>query len=217
MAQPAHAPAAPLSSGTLFYVWGERVLPPGGRLGNTVLPSGAKVSAKQLSPLLFAVSCWRLRDDGALRLQEVTKKSMGLFKQQHVQLEVVGQPNARAGYDDVILRGVAGGAATAYDVVRGWFGRDALDPDDNVFSIARQEMVETGLARTDANARSGVSGLLLGKAKVEPVPEAIRATEAEFSRLHAGWEQFARSEAALAGALTETCSKAIRSRQQSDS
>ncbi len=208
-----HLPA--LSAGTLLYLWGDRVVAPAGRLGAATLPSGVKVSAKELSATVFAVSFWHLRQTGALQLQEVTKKSMGLFKQQHVQLAMMPGVTPRSGYEDVILRRVGAGATTAYDVIHTWFDRDVHDPEGHVIDIATREMLEHGLATQVDTGRSGVSGFLFGKTRAEPDPNRIAPLWTGFEQLLAGWQQFSRNEAALARTLVETCTKGIRSRQES--
>lgn len=207
--------AAPVSVGTLFYLWGDRLVEAAGTLGGTTLPSGAKVSAKQLAPLLFAASFARLQGDGALQLEVVTKKSLG-FKKQHVQVTPAANPGMRGGYEEAIVQQVTAGATTAWDVVHRWFGRDVTHPEGRVFGLAQQEMVVQGLAQVEENVRSGVKGMLLGKDKVEPLLDRVNGTHAQFAQFKAWWESYQRHDPALAEALLDTCRKAIRSRQESD-
>lgn len=221
MTEPHTGPSSPgatapaLSVGTLFYLWGDRVVPAAGRLGGTVLPSGVKVAAKELSAVVFAASFWHLRQGGALQLQETTKKALGLIKQHHVGVAMGAHLDFRTGYEDAIMRRVAGGATTAYDVVHSWLGRDVSDPEGVVFGLATRELIDTGLAREVDSGRSRIGGALLGRSKVEHDPARISQTWPAFERAHQGWMHFTQTEPTLAGTLVETCTKAIRNRQES--
>ncbi len=153
------------------------------------MPSGTKVSASELSALVFAASFWNLRQAGALTMQPVTKKALGMFKVQHVELAMGPTVVQKSGYEDVIMRGVASGQTLAHDVVHAWFGRDSRDPEGDVLAVAKQEMVRFGLARQVDAGRGAVGGFLLGKTTIEPD---------------------------LPATLVDTCSKAIKMRQESD-
>lgn len=209
------APTPALSAGTLFYLWGDRVVQPAGRFGAATLPSGARVSEKELSAVVFAASFWRLRQVGALQLQEVTKKALGLVKQQHVQVAMGHDTSFKAGYEDAIMRQVAAGATTAYDVVQRWFGKDFMDPQAYALSLATREMLASGLAHEVDTGRTGVSGVLMGRTTIQPDLTRIPSTWTAFEQTHAGWMQFRHYEPTLATTLVETCMKAIRSRQDS--
>lgn len=217
---PAHsdptASTAPISAGTLFYLWGDRLLEPAGALGSTVLPSGAKVSAKQLASLVCAVSFARLQADGALHLEVVSKKSLGMFKQDHVQVTPAAHPGVRGGYEDAIVGRVSAGAGTAYDVVRGWYSHDVAFPEGNIFAIAEQEMVTAGLGVLDEAGSKGMKAMLRGRAKVTPLPDRITATWDQFQYMQAGWNSLGQNNPALQSTLLETCLKAVRSRQETD-
>lgn len=218
--QPSHtegAPAAaPLSAGTLFYLWADRVLPPSGALGGHVLLSDVRVSARDLAPLLFAVSFARLQGDGVLHLEvTTTTKSFGRTKQR-VQVSPAAQPGHRAGFEHAIVERVMAGATTTSEVVIGWFPCDVLQPEEEVFALAKQEMLQCGLGYVDDNARKGVKSLLLGKARVAPLPDRINETWGQFQQFHAWWESYRRHDPALAELLLDTCRRAIRARQDRD-
>lgn len=217
--QPAHtdpaAAAAPLSAGTLFYLWADRVVESSGALGGHTLPSGARVSAKQLAPLVFAVSFARLQGDGALRLEGSETKKLGMTRT-NVQVTPSAQPGNRSGFEQAIVQQVMGGATTAHDIVFRWFGRDHTSPESAVFALAHQEMVQCGLAMVQENARSGLKGALLGKDKIEPLPDRITTTWSQFEQFHAWWGSYQRHDPALAQMLLDTCRKAIRARQDND-
>lgn len=208
--------AAP-STGTLLYLFGDRVVPAAGRLGGTVVPySGAKVKSEDLAATVLAASIWGLRQAGLLQLQEVTTKSLGMFKQQHVTLTVVGSPALRTGYDDLVLRGVSGGAHTAYEVAHRWYGTDVNDPAGRLLGVADQEMVQLGLAAAVDAGRGAISSKLLGSTRIEPDRERIGTWWTAFEQAYAGWQMFQQQEPSLATTLVDTCRRAIKNRQDSD-
>lgn len=207
--------AAPISAGTLFYLWGDRLVDSSGALGGHTLPSGVKVSAKQLASLVFAVSFARLQGDGAIHLEGTETKKLGLTRK-NVQVTPAAQPGNRGGFELAIVQQMMGGATTAGDVVFRWFGRDRASPESAVFELARQEMVQCGLAAMQENARSGVSGMLLGRDKIEPLPDRIATTWGQFEQFHAWWGSYQRHDPALVETLLDTCRRAIRSRQDRD-
>ncbi len=217
--EPTHADPgavpAPISAGTLFYLWGDREVKSAGKLGGTTLPSGAHVSARQLAPLVFAVSFARLQGDGALRLEATETKTLG-FRRKQVQVTPAAQPGHRGGYEQAIVEQVMSDATTAYDVVWRWFGRDTKHPENKVFALAQQEMVQCGLAHVQENSRGGVTGLLLGKEKIEPLPDRVAATWAQFEPFQAWWGSYRRHDPALSELLLETCAKAIRNREKAE-
>jgi hypothetical protein len=212
----AHAPATP-STGTLFYLFGDRVAPAAGRLGGTVVPYvGTKVKSDDLAGTVLAATIWGLRQAGLLKLEEVTTKSLGMFKQQHIALAMVGTPSLRTGYDDLVLRGVGGGARNAYDVVYTWYGSDVADPAGRLLGVAEQEMVQLGLADAVDAGRGAIAGKLLGNTKVEPNRQRIGTMWAAFEQAHAGWQMFQQSEPTMATTLLTSCRKAIKNRQDTD-
>jgi hypothetical protein len=207
---------APISAGTLFYLWGDRLVDSAGALGGTTLPSGAKVSAKQLAPLLFAVSFARLQAEGVLRMEVTSKKTLG-FTEQQVQVAPAAHPGHRAGFEHVIVQRMMAGATTALTVVGGWYEREVSNPESRVFGLAKQEMVTSGIGVMEQNARKGFEGVLLGKTKVEPLPDRVTATWSQFEQFQAWWESYKRHDPALAEVLEGSCRKAIRgARPQSD-
>ena len=210
------APTLP-STGTLLQLFGDRVVAPAGRLGGTVTPySGVKVKSEELAVTVLASSVWGLREAGLLQLQEVTSKSMGVFKQQHVALSMVGSPSMRTGYDDLVLRGVASGAPNVYEVAYRWFGTDVNDPAGRLLGVADQEMVQLGLAEAVDSGRGAIGSRLLGSTRVEPRRDQIGALWSTFERAHAGWQLFQQQEPTLATTLLTSCRKAIRNRQDTD-
>lgn len=218
--QPSHtdgAPsAAPLSAGTLFYLWADRVLQPAGALGGHTLLSGAKVPARELAPLLFAVSFARLQGDGALHLEvTTTTKSFGRTRQQ-VQVSPAAQPGHRGGFEYAIVQRMMAGATTTTEVVLGWYPRDVVSPEEEVFALAKQEMLQCGLGYIDEDARKGVRSLLLGKARVAPLPDRINETWSQFQQFQAWWESYQRHDPALVELLLDSCRRAIRARQDRD-
>lgn len=216
-AQPVPVPeiAPGLSVGTLFYLFGDRCVPPAGTFGGTTLPSGAKVQAGDLSALVWAASIWNLRQTGALTLATVTKKALGMFRTEHVQLALGPRVVQKAGYEDVVMRAVGGGTTLAHDVIYQWFGRDVPDPEGQTFGVAKREMVQFGLGREVDAERGAVGGFLLGRTRVDPVPEAISPWWDHFTRVHPAWVRFTQAETELADTLLDTCRKAIRNRQES--
>lgn len=215
-AQSAPQAAPALSAGTLFYLFGDRCVAPAGTFGGTTLPSGAKVQAGDLSALLWAASIWNLRQTGALTLSPVTKKSLGMFKVQHVELAMGSHVVQKSGYEDVVMRAVGSGTTLAHDVIHQWYGRDVVDPEGHTFGLARRELVQFGLAREVDAERGAVGGFLLGRTRIEPIPETISPWWEHFTRVHPAWVQFTQAESELADTLLETCRKAIRNRQESD-
>lgn len=215
-ASPAPVPAPALSAGTLFYLFGERVAPAAGRFGGVEVPSGAKVSASDLSALLFAASFWNLRQTGALTLQPVTRKALGMFKVPHVELAMGPTVVQKSGYEDLIMRAVAEGRTLAHDVVYHWFRGDSRDPEGAVVGLAKREMVEHGLAQEVDAERGAVGGFLLGKTRIQPDLQACAAYWDHFNRVHPAWTGFTQSEPELAATLVDTCRKAIKQRQESD-
>jgi hypothetical protein len=210
------SPTAPISAGTLFYLWGDRLVDSAGALGSTTLPSGAKVSAKQLAPLLFAVSFARLQAEGVLRAEVTTKKTLGLTDRQ-VQVTPAAHPGPRAGFEHVVVQRMMAGATTARTVVGGWYDREVNSPESRVFGLAKQEMVTAGLGVMEQNARRGFEGVLLGKTKVEPVPDRVNATWSHFEQFQAWWQSYSRHDPALVEVLVDSCRKAIRgARPQGD-
>lgn len=214
-AQPAPQQAPVLSAGTLFYLFGDRCVPPAGTFGGVTLPSGATVKAADLATLVWAASIWNLRQSGALTLAPVTRKALGMFKTEHVELAMGPHVVRKAGYEDVVMRAVAEGATLAHDVIHRWYGRDVRDPEGHTLAVARREMVQFGLGREVDAERGAVGGLLLGRTRLEPVPEAIAPWWDHFTRVHPAWLQFTQAEPELADTLVETCRKAIRHRQES--
>jgi hypothetical protein len=211
--QPAPGPA--ISAGTLAYMFGDRVVQPAGSFGGTEVPwSGVRVSVSDLSAVVFAVSFWNLRECGALHLRLTRRRPFGLLRQHGVAVTAGPEAAPRAGYEDAVLQQVERGAGTAYDVVRGWFGRDVCHPEGAVLGLAQQEMLQVGYAQ-EVDAGQG-AGVLPGRTRVEPLTDRIGAASTRFERVHAGWERFCAEEAALAGTLVETCRRAIRSRQESE-
>ena len=206
--------AAPLSAGTLFYLWGDRVVDASGALGGHTLPSGARISTKQLAPLLFAVSLARLQGDGALRLEAIQTKTLG-FTRHNVQITPAAQPGPRGGDEQAIVDQVVRGATTAHDVVYRWYDRDHSNPESAVFELARQEMAQCGLAAVQANARRGLSGMVMGTDKTEPLPDRIATTWGQFEQFHAWWGSYQRHDPAFVETLLDTCGKAIRNRRES--
>ena len=205
------------STGTLLFLYGERVAPPAGVLGGTVVPyHGVKVSTEDLAVTVLAASIWGLRQAGLLQLQEVTQKALGMIKQQHVQLTMVGSPALRTGYDDLVLRGVASGATTAHDVVYRWFGGDVVDPAGQVLGVANDEMVTLGLAAAVDAGRGAIGGWLRGNTRIEPDRDRIAALWPAFEQAAAGWQYFRQSEPALAETLLDSCRKALRNRRDTD-
>ena len=210
-------PGATPSTGTLFYLFGDRVAPAAGRLGGTVVPyAGTKVKSDDLAATVLAASVWGLRQAGLLKLEEVTTKSMGMFKQQHVALAMVGTPALHTGYDDLVLRGVGGGAKNAYDVAHKWYGKDVTDPAGKLLGVAEQEMVQLGLADAVDAGRGAISSKLLGNTRVEPNHERIGLMWSAFEQAHAGWQMFQQSEPSMAATLLSSCRKAIKNRQDTD-
>lgn len=208
------APGPTVSAGTLAYMFGDCVVQPAGSFGGTEVPwSGVRVSVSDLSAVVFAVSFWSLREVGALHLRLTRSRPFGLFRQHGVAVAAGPGAGTRTGYEDAVLQEVERGAGTAYDVVRGWFGRDVWHPEGAVLGLAQQEMVQVGYAQ---QVDAGDDGLLPGRTRVEPLTERIDAAHPRFERVHAGWQRFCAEEGALAGALVETCRRAIRSRQESE-
>jgi hypothetical protein len=203
------AGAAPISAGTLFYLWGDRLVDSAGALGGTTLPSGAKVSAKQLAPLLFAASFARLDGEGVLRVEVTSKRTLGLTDQQ-VQVSPAAHPGRRAGFEHVIVQRMMAGATTARTVVGGWYEREVNNPEGRAFGLAKQEMVTCGLGVMEPKASKGFEGVLLGKTKVEPLPDRVDATWSQFEQFQAWWESWKRHDPALAEVLVDSCRKAIR-------
>lgn len=207
-----------LSAGTLCFLFAERAVPAAGALGGTEAPySGQKVSTKQLAPLMFAMSFWGLRQQGHVVLEQVQKKSMGMFKQDHALVRAGSVPPAeqRAGFDDVILRAAYADPAqppTARDVVFGWFGRSTSLPFDHVVGLAREEMVQRGLATVVDAQRGAVAGILKGRSRIEPDRERIGQHWTSFEHVLAGWNHFTGTEPELANILVESCRKAISAR-----
>jgi len=216
MNQPVPDAAPALSAGTLFYLFGDRCVPSAGTFGATTLPSGAKVKAEDLSALVWAASVWNLRQTGALTMAPVTKKALGMFKTDHVELAMGPQIVQKAGYEDAVMRAVGGGTALVHDVIHQWYGRDVVDPEGTTFALASQEMVQFGLGREVDSGRGALGGFLLGKTRIEPLPEAISPWWEHFTRVHPAWVQFTQGEPQLAETLLGTCRKAIRNRQESD-
>jgi hypothetical protein len=212
---------AQLSAGTLCFLFADRVVPAAGALGGTETPySGQKVSTRQLAPLLFALSFWGLRQQGHVTLEKVQRKSMGMFRQDHALVRPGAVPPAeqRTGYDDVILRAAYAAPhqpPTARDVVWRWFARDTSHPFDHVVGLARQEMVQHGLASVVDAQRGAVAGLLMGRSRLEPHREQIGRHWSSFEQALAGWNHFSSTEPDLATTLVESCRKAISSRTES--
>lgn len=204
-----------LSVGTLFYLFGDRCVSPAGTFGGTTLPSGAKVNAKELAALMWASAAWNLRQSGALSLTPVTKKALGMFKSQHVELAMGTNVTQKSGFEDVIMRAVAGGTTLMHDVVSDWYGHDVADPEGTTFRLATRELVSFGLAREVDAGRGAVGGFLLGNTKIEFAHEAIAPWWEHFVRVHPAWVQFTQVEPELAETLVDTCGKAIRNRQES--
>ena len=210
-----------LSAGTLCFLFADRVAPAAGALGGTEAPySGQKVATKQLAPLLFASSFWSLRQQGHIVLEQVQKKSMGLFKQDHALVRPGGVPptEQRTGFDDVILQAAYADPAkppTARDIVFRWFGRDTSLPFDHVVGLARHEMVQHGLGTVVDAERGAIAGLLKGRTRVEPDRDRIGAHWSHFEQVLAGWNHFLGTEAALANTLLDSCRKAISARTES--
>lgn len=213
--QPAPTQAPPLSVGTLFYLFGDRCVASAGMLGGTTLPSGAKVSASELSALLWAASIWNLRQTGALTMAPVTKKALGMFKTQHVQLAMGPQVVQKSGFEDLVMKAVAGGTTLVHDVIYQWYGRDRHDSEATTFAVAHREMCEFGMAQQVDAGRGAIGGALLGKTKLEFRPEAISPWWDHFTRVHPAWVGFTQTEPELAQTLLDTCTKAIRNRQES--
>lgn len=197
------AGAAPLSAGTLFYLWADRLLEPSGMLGGHTLPSGVRVSSKQLAPLLFAISFARLQADGVVRLEPVTRKTLGM-KKQHVQVTPAAQPGHRGGFEHAIVQRMMAGDDTAFDIVWKWLGQSTASPEGDIFTLARLEMLHTGLAHGDKPA------------KLVPLPDRITTTFQQFQQFQVGWESFQRNDPALAELLLETCGKAVRNARARD-
>ncbi len=207
-----------LSAGTLCFLFAERVVPAAGALGGTEAPySGQKVSTKHLAPLLFATSFWGLRQQGHVVLEKVQRKSMGMFKQDHVLVRPGHLPptEQRTGFDDVILRAAYGDPhqpPTAQDVVFRWFGRSTTLPYDHVVGLARQEMVQRGLGAVVDAQRGAIGGMLKGKTRVEPDRDRIGQHWTSFEHVLAGWNHFSGAEPDLADTLVHSCTKAISAR-----
>jgi hypothetical protein len=196
-------------------MFGDRVVQPAGSFGGTEVPwSGVRVSVSDLSAAVFAVSFWSLRECGALQLRLTRRRALGLFRPHGVAVTAGSNAGPRAGYEDAVLQQVARGAGSAYDVVRGWFGRDVCHPEGAVLALAQQEMLQVGYAHEVGAESSG--GVLPGRTRVEPLTDRIGAAHTRFDRVHAGWQRFCDEETALAGALVESCRRAIRSRQESE-
>jgi hypothetical protein len=197
-------------------MFGDRVVQPAGSFGGTEVPwSGVRVSVSDLSAVVFAVSFWSLRESGALHLRLTRRRAFGVFRQHGVAVTSGSGTAPRAGYEDAVLEQVERGAGTAYDVVRGWFGRDVCHPEGAVLGLAQQEMLRAGFAQ-EVGAGEGPGGLLPARTRVEPLTDRIGAAHPRFDRVHAGWQRFCAEEAALSDALVETCRRAIRSRQESE-
>lgn len=208
-----------LSAGTLLYLFADRMVPEAGRFGGVEAPYyGTKVNAKQLAPLAFAVSIWRLRELGLVTLEKVAKKRLGMFRSEQVVVRPVGQPDLRSGYEDAVLRQLHAEPArelTVWDVVFRWFGQDQKAPYHHALHLATAEMVEQGLARRVDAERGAVAGFLMGSTRVEPLRDEIGRRWTDFEQLQSGWDQFRATEPDLAETLLEGCRKAISSRQES--
>ena len=210
-------PRPPVSAGTLFYLWADHVLPPatGFLKVNARTPSGAEVDAGHLSALVFAVSIWNLRETGALTLTPTQRTSLGLIKNDDAALALGANVQPRSGYEDVVMRKVAEGQRTAYDVVRSWYPRDVSSPELSVFAIAREEIPAQGLGLEADAGRGAVSGFFQGTTELRVDTEAVRGTWPDFWRLHEAWKAFWSADR-LAYQLLESCRQAIASREDSD-
>lgn len=206
----------PLSTGTLCYLFGDRVAKPAGRFGGTVVPhAGVKVSQADLAALVLAVSFWGLREQGVLRLTLTVRRRFGFVVRRRIELVATPEVTERSGYDDLILGQVAQGRTSVYAVVRGWFRRDVNDPEGTVLAVAEREMVTHGLAREVDAERGAVGGFLLGRTRVEPDLDRIEQLWRTFEQTLAGWQRFQRDEPELAALLVKRCHQGIVSRRES--
>lgn len=208
------APRAPLSAGTLLYLWGDQVVPAPGRLNRRVtLPSGAVVGAADLAAQVFAVSFWHLSTQRVVTLEPAKRRRLGVLRTDDVGVAIAGDPGPRDGYEDAIVR-VLPRERTAYGAVRRWFGSDVANPSKVALRLALDEIPRHGLGQVGSAGRGGVAGILKGSPELQPDTEAIRATWTDFSRLHEAWRGF-RDHDPLGPLLVQSCRKAIASRQES--
>ena len=205
---------APLSAGTLLYLWGDQVVGAPGRLQRKVtLPSGAVVGAADLAAQVFAVSFWRLSAQRVVGLEPSKRRSMGVLKKDDVAVTLTGEPGRRDGYEAAVLTVIAKEKGV-YGAVRRWFGSDVSNPSKVVLGLAREELPAHGLARMGDAGRGLISGMLRGSEELHFDAEAIRGTWTDFHRMHEAWRGF-RDHDPLGTVLVETCRKAIASREES--
>ena len=208
------APSAPLSAGTLLYLWGDQVVPAAGRLHRTVtLPSGAVVGAAALAAQVFAVSVWHLSTQRVVRLDAATRRRLLVLTTDDVGVALVGDPGLRAGYEAAILEALTR-ERTAYGVVRRTFGGYVANPHKMALKLAVDELPLHGLAQVQDAGRGFVTGILKGAEEVTFDHVAIRGTWSDFHRLHEAWRGF-RDHDPLGGLLVESCGRAIASREES--
>lgn len=208
------APAPTLSTGTLFYLFGDQVVPVAEKGGAEVPYTGAKVLLADMAAVAFAASFWNLRRSGALQLQETTVKALGMIPIQHVQLTMLSGVAQKSGYEDVVMRAVAGGVHLAHDVVYRWFERDAYNPAGDSLLIAKREAQAFGLAKEVDAGRGVIGGFLKGDTLLEFDRDRIAPWHPTFEQAHGAWLEFCRAEQTLVGTLVESARLAFRNRQR---
>lgn len=209
-----NAAGAPLSAGTLLYLWGDQVVSAPGRLNRkATLPSGAVVGAADLAAEVFAVSFWQLSIQHVVRMELGKRRTMGVFKADDVLVTRTGDPGPRDGYEEAILTALAKEKGV-YGAVRRWYGSDVSNPHKVALGLARRELPGHGLAQMGDAGRGLITGIIKGSEELQFDTEAIRATWTDFDRLHEAWRGF-RDLDPLGPVLVETCRKAIKSREES--
>lgn len=161
----------------LVYLFGEQFVEPARTMGETLLASGVKVRARELSEMLYGVALLALDADGIVRLELAQRKLfLGLAKARTVTIRPLGR-QAAGGLEAAILAMLAPDPArnNVADVLRRHIGQDMADPWGEIVSLVKADLAARGLLLKTRQVRRGVGRIPGDRVTITPVPERIAA------------------------------------------
>lgn len=208
-----------ISTAAALYLGADAVAPKDKKfsMGLAVPGKDASVDLKTFSGVLAAAAVHALRESGAVSVQVEQKKGLfGSKSRVAVRAGSGGQPggDVEAG----LLRSLDAKDPYAKGLVWRWLARESSNPWGTVVGAVESELVAAGILEpVEPQGLKGKLGAMgSGRAKTNPVPDAVAAAQPEAVAAVQRWQAFLATEPELAQALVKEARAGIDARLESD-
>lgn len=217
-------PDTTLTPSELTYLIGSKFLTPD-QIDDPQLKAASdelKAGKERLAAAVVSAALVALRDQGAVSMQYVEQKKLGLFTSRHVMLAGTGESSYG---EETIERRLAAqlreDPRSVHDVVGAWLGRQVPDPWATAMFRAYTALEAAGMIvdeqqDTDRSALEAVMGKKKTISVTRPNPDAVAQALPQASAWAQRWISFRDSEPDLHTHVIEEIGKTLSAKKETE-